>query len=286
MSVKFWSGTIGLGPVTLAVRAYAALDAQKSRISLNQLHDECHSRIRTRKFCPLHGDLGTADIVTGFQLSPDQFAVFTSSEIHTLRSGIDGTITVDQFVPSGEIDPIYFSGTTYYLAPNGPSAQKPYQILHRAMAGEDVWGLARAVIYRCDRLVMVRPVEQLLTISTLHYGESIRPAAMFEAYVDDCAISTEALTLIWDTVGAMRTDHPQLEEYRNPYNEQLAALVEVKVADGEIVTSVDDGQPPAGGAAKTPKPTSGKAGSQPAHYPSAGGQQPRPQVRVKRRKSG
>src|SRR5262245_59549151 len=114
-----WSGSIRLSLVSVPVKGYTAVEAEKARISLNQLHEECNSRIRYKKTCPIHGEVPNDEIVMGYEYGDDQYAIIDPSEINNLRSERDRSVTVDKFVPPDEIDPMYFTGQTYYLLPDG-----------------------------------------------------------------------------------------------------------------------------------------------------------------------
>src|SRR5687767_7627509 len=136
-----WSGSIRLSLVSVPVKGYTALEAEKARISLNQLHDKCHSRIRYKKTCPLHGEVSSDQIVMGYQYGDDEYAIVDPSEIDKLRSEADRAINIDKFLSPESIDPIYYSGQTYYLLPDGKNGQKSYAVLQQAMAKENVVGL-------------------------------------------------------------------------------------------------------------------------------------------------
>src|SRR6185436_19883023 len=103
-----WSGSIRLSLVTVPVKGFTALEAEKSRISLNQLHEECHSRIRYKKTCPIHGEVPNQEIVMGYEYGPDQYAVIDPSEVDKLRSEAERAVEIDRFVSPSQIDPIYY----------------------------------------------------------------------------------------------------------------------------------------------------------------------------------
>ena len=126
-----WKGFIRLSLVSVPVEGYSA-DAPQEQISFNQLHDECHNRIRYKKVCPVHGEVENHEIVKGYKFGPDQYAIVDPDEIEKLRSEADRSINIDAFIKPSDIDPIYFAGKTYYLAPSGAAAKKPYALLHRA----------------------------------------------------------------------------------------------------------------------------------------------------------
>src|SRR5690606_13877243 len=131
--------------VSVPVRAYTSLVSGGGKISFNQLHEPpCNSRIRYQKVCPTHGEVPNSEIVLGYQYAKDQYVIVDPDEIEQVRpKGEDRSIAVDAFVPTGTVDPVYMSGKTYYLTPDGPVGQKPYQLLRDAMATADVHAVAQ-----------------------------------------------------------------------------------------------------------------------------------------------
>jgi DNA end-binding protein Ku len=240
-----WSGSIRLSLVSVPVKGYTVLESEGDRISLNQLHEECHSRIKYKKTCPIHGEVPNTEIVMGYEYGPDQYAIIDPAEINKLRSERDRAVNIDKFVPLDAIDPIYFSGQTYYLMPDGKQGPKPYAVLQKAMAAEHVVGIAQVVISNREQLVVLRPIGRLLVLSVLHYQSAIRPANVFNEDLPDGDVSATEVKLAKTLIDVTRADHAELENYRNVYNEKLSALVQAKINGKEIATPpADDGGPP------------------------------------------
>ena len=234
-----WKGFIRLSLVSVPVEGYTASAAGETQISLNQLHDECHSRIRYKKVCEVHGEVANDQIVMGYQFEKDQYAVIDPDELVKLRSERDYAINVDRFVAPDQIDPTYFAGKTYYLLPKGKPGQKPYALLSRAMTDEKVVGLAQVVISNREQLVVLRPVGKLLAISILQYAENVRTPDEYEKLLGDAEISKDELKLAKMLILASKMDEPELGEYHDLYNERLKELVEAKVEGREIVSSTE-----------------------------------------------
>src|SRR5262245_43595897 len=124
-----WKGYLKVSLVSVPVKAYTATSSSGSPIALNQLHDKCHSRIKYQKTCPVHGEVSTDEIVMGYEFAKGQYVVVNPDEIEKLRTEGDKSISVNAFVPADAIDPVYNSGKTYYLVPDGPVGQKPFSLL-------------------------------------------------------------------------------------------------------------------------------------------------------------
>ncbi len=67
-----WKGFLRLSLVAVPVKAYPASTSGGGDIPLHQLHAGCHSRIRYHKVCPLHGQVQSDAIVSGYEYTKDQ----------------------------------------------------------------------------------------------------------------------------------------------------------------------------------------------------------------------
>lgn len=240
-----WSGSIRLSLVNVPVEGYTAAESSEAPVSFNQLHDECHSRIRYLKTCPIHGPVENHEIVKGYKYGPDQYAIVEPEEINKLRSEADRAVAIDKFVPQGSVDPIYFSGQTYYLIPKGRQAQKPYAVLHRAIVEEKVWGLAQVVISNREQLVVLRPIDQLLAISILSYANEVRSSEMFARDLENEKPSAQEVKLAKTLIDMSSAKAPDLGKYRDLYNDRLTKLVQAKIKGEDVATVPDDDERPA-----------------------------------------
>ncbi|HEX6963464.1 MAG TPA: Ku protein [Lacipirellula sp.] len=239
-----WKGFIRLSLVSVPVEGYTASAAGETQISLNQLHEDCGARIRYKKVCEVHGEVENDQIVMGYQYAKDQYAVIDPDELDKLRTEADRSINVDRFVDPETIDPIFFAGKTYYLTPNGRAGEKPYALLNRAMSDENVVGLAQVVISNREQLVALRPIGKVLAISVMQYVDNVRQPEEFEKMLPDSDVSSQELKLAKTLIAATRADSPELEEYRDLYNDRLKELVEAKVEGHEVATPPKSAEPP------------------------------------------
>ncbi len=59
-----WKGFLRIRLVSIPVKAYSAA-ASGAKIRLNQLHRDCHSPVKYRKVCAIHGEVEAESIVSG-----------------------------------------------------------------------------------------------------------------------------------------------------------------------------------------------------------------------------
>lgn len=238
-----WKGFLQLSLVSVPVQGFTATSSAGSPIRLNQLHAECHERIRYQKVCPVHGEVSANEIVMGYEYARGQYVVVDPDELDRLRTEKDKSISIDAFVPSDSIDPLYFSGKTYYLVPDGTHARKPYSLLHSGMTKEQLCGVAQVVVSRREQLVLIRPLDQLLAMSVLIYPSELRQPESFRDQVPSAEGSSAEVRLTRTLLQGLTRSDLDLAEYRDLYDDRLRQLVEAK-AEGRELVAPDQTTPP------------------------------------------
>lgn len=230
-----WKGFLRLSLVSVPVKAYSAAVSGNGRIHLNQLHEACHSRIRYQKVCPIHGEVSSDEIVSGYEYAKGQYVVIDESDLDKLRTPAEKAINIDKFVPFSSINPLYLDGRAYYLLPDGPVGNKPYALLTKAMEEEDRAAIATVVLTGREQVAAVRSVDGLLTLSILNFESQLKKPEAFEDEVPLFQASNEELRLAKTLIAETSADSVDLAQYRDTYTEKLAQLIEAKVAGQEVV---------------------------------------------------
>jgi DNA end-binding protein Ku len=230
-----WKGFLNLNLVSVPVKAYSASSSGAGEVSLNQLHGECNSRIKYKKTCPIHGEVPNDQIVSGYEYSKDQYVIVDTEELNKLRTEDDKAIRIDSFIPSDAFDPLYLTGKNYYLVPEGPVGQKAYQVIYKGMEEADRYAIAQVVMHNKEQLVVVRPQEGLLVMSTLNYSAQVTSPSTFEEEAPKTPIAPEELQLVKTLIKASSSDKFDLSKFKDLYTEKLTQLIEAKVAGQELV---------------------------------------------------
>lgn len=231
-----WKGYLRLSLVSVPVQAFTASVSGGGKIHLNQLHDECHSRIKYQKVCPIHGEVSSSEIVSGYEYSKGNYVVVEPDELDKLRTEGDRAINIDTFISPEEIDPLYFDGRTYYLVPDGPVGQKPYAVLYRGMEEQNKYAVGQAVFSGKEQLILVRPVDGLLTMSMLSYESQVRPPSALHDEFEKPTVTKEELRLAETLITASTAEDFDLSKYEDLYTARLTQLIEAKVEGREVVS--------------------------------------------------
>ena len=210
---------------------------QQRAAKSNQLHAGCNSRIKYQKVCPIHGEVSSDQIVSGYEYSKDQYVVIDTAELEKLRTEDSKALTVQEFIPSDALDPMYFSGTTYYLVPDGPVGQRPYAVIHQGMVEQDRYAIAQVVWHGKEQVVLIRPVDGLLTMTGLSYEHQVTKPSAFEDETPKAEIAPDEMKLAKTLIAATTKKKFDFSVYKDVYTEKLTQLIEAKVAGKEIVAA-------------------------------------------------
>src|SRR6266478_10209490 len=230
-----WKGYLKINLVSVPVKAYTANASGGSEVRLNQLHKECNSRINYKKTCPIHGEVSGDQIVSGYEYSKGQYVIVDTDELDKLRTEDEKAINIETFVSPDAVDPIYYSGKSYYLVPDGPVGQKAYSVVLQGMVDEKRYGIANVVFHGREQIVLIRPYEGLLTMEVLSYENQVTKPSAFAEEAPKTEILPEELKLAKTLISASTVKKFDLSVYKDRYTEKLAQLVEAKIAGKEIV---------------------------------------------------
>lgn len=222
-----WEGHLTFNLVSIPIKAFNAVGAGTGKIGFHLLHAGCNERIRYKKVCPVHGEVENEQIVSGYEYAKGQYVTVEKDEKGELKEKDDKAIAIDTFVAPDAIDPIYFSGRTYYLVPNGPAAQKPYAVMMEAMRAHERLGIARLVLSGRGQIAVVRPFGRLLGMTLLAFEDQVKPPTPYEAEVGSPAVSAKERELAEALLDSATTDF-DLSRYKDDYAAKLAKLVQGK----------------------------------------------------------
>jgi DNA end-binding protein Ku len=232
MPRAIWTGAISFGLVTVPVKLYAAV--QSKTVKFNQLDAEDHSRIAMKRTNAQTGEEVPYDrIVKGFEIGPDRYVVLEPEELESLDPRKTKTIDIEGFVELSELDPIYFDHP-YYLVP-GTGGAKPYRLLVDAMRESGRVGIAKVVIRSKQQLVALRPIGDVLAMSTMVFHDEVVPADSLDEVPDaaDVDANPRELEMAKQLVQSL-TEPWNPEKYHDTYREEVLALIERKAAGEEI----------------------------------------------------
>ena len=237
-----WKGFLKLSLVSVPVKAFTANNTTEE-IRLNQLHADCHNRVRYKKVCPEHGELSADEIVSGYEYAKDSYVIIDTEDLAKLRTTSDKAVHIDGFVSLDEIDASFLAGRTYYLTPDGAAGNRPYALLVRGMEDAGVVAIAQVVLSGREQLVMLRPIDGMVVMSVLHYPKKVKSIAPFQEEIAEEKLTKEEMNLTNTLIDASILEKFDFQSYKDAYVENLSKLIQLKV-DGEEVVQAPDLEEP------------------------------------------
>jgi DNA end-binding protein Ku len=240
-----WNGSISFGlvniPVGLALATKPA--ARQSDVSFRQLHRECMTPIKQKRWCTVHDrEVERDEIVKGWEVAKGEFVLVEEADLEAIMQLDDSkSIEITRFVEVADVDPVFFD-RTYYLAPaNEPAARRPYVLLLRAMQDTGKAALGRFVRGGAEHLCLIRPRGEALALETMFLAEDVNSQAEIEESVADSEIKAPELGLARQVIESLVGEFDP-KELTSEYRQNLRLMLESKLTDGQIVAKPEPEQ--------------------------------------------
>lgn len=221
-----WKGFIKFGEVSCPVALYTAASSS-DRITFNILNRATGNRVRREFVDSDTGDLVERDDqVKGYEIDNGQYVILEPDEVAAVVPESDKTMKITAFVPCAEIDTVYFD-KPYYLAPEKMGTDA-FILLRDGMKKAKVAAIARTVLFRRVRTILIRAHGKGLIASTLNFDYEVRSSE--EAFEDlpDIKSDPELLEVAELIIGKKKGSF-DAQTFDDRYEAALAELVKAKI---------------------------------------------------------
>jgi DNA end-binding protein Ku len=240
MPRTIWNGSLSFGLVNVPVSLTSA--ARDLDMHFRQLHKSDGAPIEQRRYCSKEDEqVDWEEVARGYELDDGEQVVLTDAELAMVQPRKTRTIDIEAFVDIEEVDPIFFDHP-WFLLPFGESegTLRAYQLLVRVMESTERAALGRFVMRTKEYLVLVRPRDGLLSLTTLLFADEVRPTDEIapggrkpaKKKVDQAVAVIEALATDWDP-----------ERYTDCYRQRLERIVKDKKKGKTIKAPEEPKQP-------------------------------------------
>jgi len=221
-----WKGFLKFGEVTAGVALYTAASTS-DRITFNTINSATGNRVNrvfidseTEKLVPKEAQ------TKGFEIENGQYIVIDPDEVAATIPESDKTLEIEAFIPCSDVDDVYFD-KPYYLTPDRMGSDA-FAALRDGMRRSKVAAIARTVLFRRMRTVLIRPHGKGLIATTLNYDYEVRSSAKAFEEMPKLEIEGEMLDLAKHIISTKKgTFDPATFDDR--YEAALAELVKAKV---------------------------------------------------------
>jgi DNA end-binding protein Ku len=223
MASTIWKGYITFGLISIPVRLFAA--ARSERISFNQIHEPCHSRIKQQVFCPTCDRMvERSELVKGYEAEKDTYIIVEDEDLKKIAPESQETMEILEFVKLEEVDPLYFD-TSYYATPE-EAGRKAYQLLLETMKRTGYAAVAKIAMHQREYTVVIRPREEGLTLHTVYYANEVRAIPEY-GQPSNVEVRPQEVQLAEQLVQSLAVTFDP-EKYEDAYQKRLSELVEAK----------------------------------------------------------
>lgn len=232
MAASVWSGYLTFGLISIPIKLYSA--ARSDGIHFNQLHKECHTRIRQQLYCPTHErTVERSEIIKGYEYEKGQFVLVEEEELKKIAPASSRAMEILEFVTLGEVDPLYYD-SSYYAVPDEPG-RKAYQLLVRTLEELARGAVAKVTMHQREYTVIIRPRQHGLTLHTMYYHDEVRQVSEYDQ-PGEVTTKPEELKLAKQLVESLSADF-EPQKYHDEYQERLKVLVDAKLKGQEVATA-------------------------------------------------
>ncbi len=152
----FWKGYLKLSLVTAAVTLTPAT-TESNKVRFHVLNRQTKNRVESRYLdSETHKPVPDKDQVKGYPKDDGEYVLLEDDEIDAVALESTRSIDIETFVPSGSIDWIWYD-KPHFLAPSDKVGTEAFCVIRDAMEASGVVGIARLVLYRRERAVLLEP---------------------------------------------------------------------------------------------------------------------------------
>jgi len=229
-----WKGFLKLSLVSCSVALYPATTTNQ-RVSFNIINKNTGNRVRYEVVDAETGDpVEKEDRVKGYKMEGNEYLLLEDEELENVALESTHTIDIEEFVPVSEVDRIYLD-ESFYIVPQDEVAQEAFAVIREAMRKEELAGLAKVVIYRRERLLLLQPRGKGLLATALRYKDEVRDEKDYFDDIDNVKVSADMLKLAAHILDTKKGKFDP-KKFEDRYETALKDLIKAKKAGKEPPT--------------------------------------------------
>jgi DNA end-binding protein Ku len=221
-----WKGYLKLSLVSCPVALFPATTTSE-RVSFRTLNRATGNRVRRQFVDEQTGDpVETDEQIKGYEVAKGEFIQIEDDELKSIQIESNHTIDIEKFVPRPDVDQLYLD-TPYYLTPTDRVGEEAFAVIRDAMRAEKVVGLARVVLFRRERILMLEPRAKGIVATSLHFANEVHAASGYFDEIPDLDLPKQMLELATHIIDKM-SGHFEPEQFEDRYENALIDLIRSK----------------------------------------------------------
>ena len=220
---SIWNGTISFGLAHVPIKLYSAVEHKT--VSFHEVHVSDGARIEHKRLCSKEGkEVPFKQVVKGYEVSEGKFVVLEKDEVKAAAGARGKVIEIEEFVPEGNIDPIFFD-KTYYVG--GRDDLEPYRVLHAALERSGRVGIGRFTFHDREYLAAVRALGDVLALHTMRFHDEVVEAGDLDVDTPGKGPSKREVEMAGQLVESLHRKF-EPEDYEDTYREAVLDLIKRK----------------------------------------------------------
>ena len=227
-----WKGYLKLSLVSAAVAIYSATSTTE-RVRFNMLNRETGNRLKCQMVDAVSGkEVDSEQQVRGYAIGKDTYVLVEDEELEEIAIESSHTINIEKFVTKASIDDRY-RDTAYYIAPEDQVGLEAFAVIRDGMRNKKMVGIARVVMARRERIMMIEPFGRGLLGTTLHYANEVRSEDGAFEDIPDLDLPKQMVGLAEDIIDKMSGKF-EPAAFEDRYEQAMVALIRSKQT-GKVV---------------------------------------------------
>jgi DNA end-binding protein Ku len=229
-----WKGYLKLSLVSCGVALFPAT-TMRDRVRFNIINRETGHRVRYDVVDAETGEeVPQENRVKGYKVDGDDYVLLEEKELDEVALESTHTIEIESFVKRDAVDELYLD-ESYYLVPDDKVGYEAFAVIREAMGEEGLVGVARVVLYRRERLLMLSPRGKGILGTTLRYNNEVRDERRYFEDIPDIKVSRDMLDLAKHILRSKKAEFDP-SQFRDRYEHALRELIAAKQAGKKLPT--------------------------------------------------
>ena len=230
MPRSIWTGTLQFVLISFPVKLYKS--TSDKGVSFKNLHAVCGNNINLKKWCNVCGQEVLAnEINKGYQIGKNQYVIFAEEEIDNILPENAKTIKIEAAVFAEEI-PVITYDTSYFMTPD-KGGEHVYNLLLNALSIRNKVLIGRIVMRNKEHLVSIRPYQDGLLLSLLHFIGEVRDIHEVIA-IKNKPVDNKELELAVSLMDHLTGSFDKIDQV-DKFKESIDKMAEMK-ATGQLIT--------------------------------------------------
>nr|WP_235994204.1 MULTISPECIES: Ku protein [Brucella] len=201
--------------------------SESEKVRFHTLNVETGNRVISRYVDSVtHKPVRDDDEVKGFDKGDGSYVILEEDELEAVALESTRTIDIDKFVPRDSIGWIWYD-KPHYLAPSDKVGQEAFSVIREAMVKSAVFGLARLVMYRRERAVLLEPRGRGIVLWTLRFGDEVRNATDYFSTIEDSKPDKKLLSMVRRLIKG-KTEDWKPDFLQDPMQKNLQSMIAAK----------------------------------------------------------